>query len=418
MNLSAVQQDPYIDMAPLDSPFRDGPDSRLAAAPDMAVSNLSNELLAIYSVSASRQSIQARCEWCLQRLGCEWVALVRLIPNKADDLLMGLAAPPDLVETLRQGAISAARSLVRNTSGTEVRDSSTGLMRSGDSFFPGFWLAHLKEDASCQFLLCLGIPTQQAMETTVLEHWRLLGPHLVQAFNLQHLMDEFRARVLADQQLLSRAPAGFVVLDPDGTIIVQNPEATDIFRFADGLFEDGGRIQSHDPGVRSALDNALAEISRVSNPHALRIPARQVVRPSGAQPYILTFQPIVITTTETFVTPRRRLMVVIVDSAHIRLPGEDYLVWAFGLTSAEARVCRYIVTGTQLDDIAELLSVGVVTVKTHLMHVYQKMQVNSRMALTQLVQGYFYTATPFLIHVDRDIRVSDLAIRSAPPQDE
>jgi DNA-binding CsgD family transcriptional regulator len=63
----------------------------------------------------------------------------------------------------------------------------------------------------------------------------------------------------------------------------------------------------------------------------------------------------------------------------------ELLCLSYGLTRAEARVAVAATASHSIERIAEGLSVGVNTVKTHLRHVYEKTGVRSRAELVRLL---------------------------------
>jgi DNA-binding CsgD family transcriptional regulator len=63
---------------------------------------------------------------------------------------------------------------------------------------------------------------------------------------------------------------------------------------------------------------------------------------------------------------------------------------AFGFTRTEARVAYHLFCGRTADETAEDLEVSLDTVRTHIKHVYAKLEVSSR-------EAFFHKLTPFVI---------------------
>lgn len=59
----------------------------------------------------------------------------------------------------------------------------------------------------------------------------------------------------------------------------------------------------------------------------------------------------------------------------------------FGLTRRETEILGYLVRGRTLPYIADALFVTTGTVKTHTVHIYRKLQVNSRQKLLDLFEA-------------------------------
>jgi DNA-binding CsgD family transcriptional regulator len=60
---------------------------------------------------------------------------------------------------------------------------------------------------------------------------------------------------------------------------------------------------------------------------------------------------------------------------------------AYGLTETEARVAAIMLKFATLDEVAQHMSIGVGTVRTHVKHIYAKLNVDSRARFTKLMVG-------------------------------
>lgn len=117
-------------------------------------------------------------------------------------------------------------------------------------------------------------------------------------------------------------------------------------------------------------------------------------RPSGSAPYVLTFQPIDLTSASTLYGPRNRLLLQIADPSSRRPPCQSFLMNTFALTRAEARVCQQAAIGASYAEAAGALCLSVSTVKTHMRKTYDKLGVDSRAGLLAILHGALRATGP------------------------
>lgn len=361
---------------------------------------LSGVLLTLYAFAARREPAETLCRALAEALAVPRVALCRLSANGDRDRIMGVSPTLDPAGTRQlAGVVRAA------TEGGRKAATSPGRPVPGPASTPAGTPAHLRRTAhdvgGCAYYLALDA-SDRYTPALIDAGLDLLQPHLEQAISIRDAMDEFRARILLDVAVLDRAPSAFIVLDIDASVFFANAEGWQILDMQDAIGIANGQLVTTAGVLRAALDAALDALRAADHPEVISCPSLQVQRPSGKPPYVITLLPVIVAGDDTFLLPRRRLLMVITPSVPTRLPGLDYLQRTFGMTLAEARVCRLLATGQELDEVAEHLRVSVTTAKTHLMKIYQKLHINSRTQLLGRLQGHFWTAEAIVVNVDSD----------------
>lgn len=82
----------------------------------------------------------------------------------------------------------------------------------------------------------------------------------------------------------------------------------------------------------------------------------------------------------------------------------DTFIKTYGLTSREAEILEYLVRGRSLPYVANELFVTTGTIKTHVRHIYAKINVNSRQELLDAVEHFITPMQPFEepLHIQND----------------
>lgn len=368
----------------------DGPPPARAAETGWAAASL---LLSIYGFAEREVSSQALCAALARHLDCPRVGLLRLTRSGSRDRLLALA--PDAAGRPPPPLSLAFATLTADS--TEVAVEAMPWPGSGP-----WLLACIAAGDDCRYFLGVD-PGVEARREWVRESMGTLLPHLRQAVRLRDTADKLRARVQVDAQVLNRAPSGFLVLNASGAIEFANEEAEHVLAEKDGLARGPHGLVVDDLHLRDLLALCLGEL-RVRDDHqSAEARSLQVRRASGHPPYLVTLLPVMVTGDDTFLAPRRRLLVVVSNAAPRRLPGLEYLQRTFGLTPGEARVCRAFCSADDTEGVALALRISVATAKTHLMRVYQKLEVNSRARLVQRLQGHYWVERPILVALDTSV---------------
>lgn len=218
------------------------------------------------------------------------------------------------------------------------------------------------------------------------ERSRLLLPHLTKALEIGRLFALLKARYKAALAALERVQAGIAIAIPDGQIIVKNAEAERIFGLRDGIaLSSDGQILTSDPDVTSRIRAHILEVSSTAQGQANRHEALlSIARPSGLTPFLLDIGPI----SDSKAELERGLdggLVTIIDPERTPYLRIDRFTKLYGLTQAEADVCRWIASGASIAEIAERRGTSPTTAKNQVSMVLSKTGVSSRIELIRLV---------------------------------
>lgn len=355
---------------------------------------LSDLLMTVYGFAERRCSTQELCSALLDYLDADTVALLRLNGRaRRDRVLARVGGIPDDDALL----VPVRRLMTANGSSAALVNEGILELTTAESVTQPLLAAFVAARGGCRYVVCVRDNPGNERPDRLSAQLRLLMPHLRQALRLRDAVDEGRAQVAVGVHVLNRAPSAFMVLSVDGEMISANDEARHILDENDGLGGTDGRVLVQHSGLREALAQSLAALGATDDHRTLAVRSVRVERPSGSPPYLVTLLPVVVKGDDTFIVPRRHLLMVVTTSVPRRLPSIEHLRRTFDMTPAEARVCRAMCNGDDTDGVARALGISVTTLKTHLMRVYQNLEVNSRARLIQRLQGYYWVEEPVVV---------------------
>jgi DNA-binding CsgD family transcriptional regulator len=215
-----------------------------------------------------------------------------------------------------------------------------------------------------------------------LEGLRLIAPHLRRAVTISRMLEIATTAATTFEAALEATRSAIVLVDTDLTIRHANRAATDMLRQGDAIHSGGSRLNLQQELLPNQLESAVQTAARDEarlGRRGIGIPARSK---SGA-PVAVNVMPL----------ERRRLprpmgrvaaAVFIGDSvAPERLP-EAAMRLLYDLTPAEERIFDLVVGGASTDEIADRLAIAPSTVRTHLLHVFEKTGRHNRSELVRL----------------------------------
>lgn len=243
-------------------------------------------------------------------------------------------------------------------------------------------LVSLPEDDGS--LIILGVFRGKSAEDfneTDVEHFSEIIPHLKQAVRVsEHLADaSFKAQAARD--VLDGLAVGLVLVDRDARIVWANNAGRRIMDSEDGVSDIGGSVklhaQSETAALRRLISTALQKARDSTLPPAAAMTA---TRPSGREPLGIVVGSVRRTFGEISAGGLERPLAVLFVSLPeepIEVPAE-LLRRLYGLTLTEARICERLVDGQTPQSIAAALGIAVDTCRTHLKHIFQKLDVSSQ----------------------------------------
>jgi len=366
--------------------------------------HFSELLLWLYGFATGEGDLRELCVRLAVALECGWVGLVRIsadIDGVSEILGLGATQATELPDA--SGIVTALRSssvvdgfLQGSPDCVSIVlpvDVTTG--NRHDDCLRAVVALHRKVD--CQYMLCLGGSMDTTSWTQLEQDIVRLLPYLRQAAALREVAEQYRIMARADAAIFNRAPNALMMLMPDGTVAYLNDAARRLLAAADGMRLAGSRVVVHDVMVDEAIQDVLEGLRHGKEG---RLPVGHdllATRPSGARPYVVSLLPVIVTGGEALLLPRRWLLAIVTDLSTRRIPGGAYLQQVYGLSQAEARVCLKVGDGDSLEDMAAELNVSVATVKSHLLRIYRKLDVDSRVQLAQVLQGHVWTSKPIIV---------------------
>ncbi len=178
---------------------------------------------------------------------------------------------------------------------------------------------------------------------------------------------------------LERAERAALVATPLGAVLHANARAEAMLAAGDGLALVRGRLMAARP-ARDALGRALAAAGGAGG-GTVAVP-----RPSGRAPWLVTAAPLAAAVGFPG-PPEPRVLVLIRDPEAREMPEGAVLIRAFGLTPAEAAVCRRFATGKTLPEIADARGVSEGSTRQQLKAAMGKLGVGRQAELMRLLRA-------------------------------
>lgn len=214
-----------------------------------------------------------------------------------------------------------------------------------------------------------------------------LLPHLCRSISVHTSIASIRQNNALLAAMIDMAPCGVVVFDTSGQPLLVNETAAAILAHDKGLALRNGKLRTADSRAQAMLDAALLNAIAINRGQPLTPPAPVLVLHNGeAKPYQLVFSPLS-PHTDSVDLPKRAACVALIyyeqNNQHRDLFAD--LVSAYGLSKAEARVCKSLLTGKTAHEAADALNISPNTIKTHLSRIFHKTGVHSQAALLHLL---------------------------------
>lgn len=205
---------------------------------------------------------------------------------------------------------------------------------------------------------------------------KILSPHLKRALALKRRTGLERRRVGDYQATFQAMDIGVVLVDDTGLIEFMNETAESLVAEAQRVSVRSRRLIFASNDARTHYDGALTALSN----EALRCPGPIALQSDGAerQPLRLDFMPLPASTQfsrflDSSQAKRRRLLILVSDTARIAYPSAQLLRDGYGLTIAESDLALSLCRGATLREHATIKGVGYTTVRSQLVSVRAKL---------------------------------------------
>ncbi|MFO1151205.1 MAG: hypothetical protein U1E62_22755 [Alsobacter sp.] len=221
-----------------------------------------------------------------------------------------------------------------------------------------------------------------------LEGLRLVVPHIRRAVTIANLFDFKVVEAATFRSVVDEMACAVVLVRPDLTIVHANPSAERLLAEGDVLSAQRGKISVHGNVADQLLRSAIEFPSnRTSQPfkRAVTVPA---VGREGTKA-ALHVLPLEASAYKTVSFSGAAAAIFIVTGAH-HAP-VDVVAALYNLTPAEARLVEMLCQDKTLAEAARAQSIGIATVKTHLLRVFAKTGCTRQAELVALTAKYTIT---------------------------
>lgn len=209
--------------------------------------------------------------------------------------------------------------------------------------------------------------------------------HFAKSVELGRSFGVLKSRFDSVFSALDRFHIGIFVLSPNGAVAVKNREAARLIDQGDGLaLSNNGRLQpSVDDNQRGALKEAVDKAINTAMGGQNTAETRMVLtRRSGKTPYLLEVTPI--RDQNELESDFHGALVFVIDPDNTDFVSTEGMQALYGLTGAEAEICKLLAQGLETDDIADSRNITRETVRHYVKQTLQKAGVNNRAQLVRL----------------------------------
>lgn len=213
-------------------------------------------------------------------------------------------------------------------------------------------------------------PTAEPFGSSELDILRALVPHLQRASRLHFQIAELKGLAASFQSAFDMISTAIMLLGAKGQIVAANRAAADLLSKNDGLVATRRGLQAECLSESASLQGLVADAVGTANGKGLKaLGSLQISRRAGVplQVQIMPIRNYPLDGVQPVCA-----MVVIIDPTQKVRPPHELLQTIYGMTPAECRVAMLLADGNSPKEIANMLAVGLSTVKTQLARIYGK----------------------------------------------
>jgi DNA-binding CsgD family transcriptional regulator len=231
--------------------------------------------------------------------------------------------------------------------------------------------------------LGLGIHASgKAPPEAVMEGLRVIAPHLRRAAVISGMLDVSAVEALTFRAALDATSSAVLLVDGGMRLVHANGAAAAMLATGDPVRANGGRLALREelvPGHLEAAVRMASENEAVLGRRGIGVPTR--LRDGTA--LSLSVMPLE-RRHESGIAPSATAAIFIADAAApVEMPGTAMRLF-YDLTPAETRIFEMVVGGKETEEIAAALRIGIGTVRTHLLRVFEKTGRRNRADLVRL----------------------------------
>lgn len=226
---------------------------------------------------------------------------------------------------------------------------------------------------------------QGAFDAETLATLETLAPHFARSMRIQREFHRLRVENFRLNDVLSRVMMGVVIVNEWHEVVYCNPVAEQILTRNPTLILLGKTLVAYNNAETAALNQIIDELLQTPKNTSKSL---GLSHPAKASPLTITCTNIDPNEVlENLVLPAKSVALYLADPNLALLIRHESLTEVYGLTQAEARVALMVANGMELKDIAAHNQVSVLTVRTQLRHVFDKMGVNRQQEIVKILLG-------------------------------
>lgn len=218
-----------------------------------------------------------------------------------------------------------------------------------------------------------------------------LTPHLMRTVQLGFQLGTYEALQRMEYRTLDRIAVGVALLDRKAGVLFVN-QALRSMAIEGALNLRNQRLSSYSAAHAKRLDELIQSAFRGSAGATMAIP-----HPSDGRSVTLLVSSIRSRDIDRFASLDMRdaaAMVFVLDPAVSTTMPSEWVMDAYGLTLAEARVALHAASGSSVIQIGAQLKISPNTVKTHLRRVFSKLGIGSKAELAGIIASLRLMARP------------------------
>ena len=215
---------------------------------------------------------------------------------------------------------------------------------------------------------------------------RLLAPHIRRAVTISNLFDMKTVEAATFAATVEALTVGVVLVDEDSKIVHTNAAATAMLEAGDPIVVRHGRIAVQSATTTTSLQSAIAQAAKDEAALGQKGIGIPILRGSG-DPLVIHVLPLRRGHMRSGLIQRAAAALFVASASGPPQMPHVALNQLYDLTPAEIRIFELICEGHTRDAISGLLGVSVATVKSHLLHVFEKTGCRRQVDLVRLAKS-------------------------------
>ena len=225
-----------------------------------------------------------------------------------------------------------------------------------------------------------------AIDDAQLSGLRLLTPHIRRAVTISNLFDMKAVETATFAATVEALTVGVVLADEDAKIVHSNATATAMLAAGDPIVVRQDRIAVQSARTTTSLHQAIAQAAKDEAALGQKGIGIPILRESG-DPLVIHVLPLRRGHMRAGLIQRAAAALFVASASGPPQMSHVALNQLYDLTPAEIRIFELICEGHTREVISGLLGVSVATVKTHLLHVFEKTGCRRQVDLVRLAKS-------------------------------